>query len=182
MQWFAFSKKIVDKKSILLLGYGQVAKKFVEIMGGYFFIDIKGVCVKDKNKSRDIPYQTFYNIDEALSQNYDIIIETVNGMPDVYNLIEKCIGKTNHIVSLNKELWQTRESETLIELTNKSRTTLWLDGIVCDDQELRYTQERLTNHNFLQLKQPDFFVFRNCGPKEAAESVVDIVNYIIYHA
>lgn len=108
----------MNKKLVIgLFGYGCVGKGLYQIIKQTptFNATIKSICVKDKNKSRDLPSTCFtYNkLDILNDPEINVVVELIDNADDAFEIVVAAIKSNKAVVTANKKMLALHFQELL---------------------------------------------------------------------
>ncbi|MGI6582263.1 MAG: homoserine dehydrogenase [Erysipelotrichaceae bacterium] len=117
---------------IALLGHGNVGRGVSYIIdnGKTSFIkhlEIKKILVKDESEATD--ERMVFNIDDALDDDIDIVVECLGGLDFPFVCISKALNMKKHVVTSNKKVMATYYDE-LVNLAKKNGVNIIFEGSV----------------------------------------------------
>ena len=141
-----------------LFGLGTVGEGIVNVLRKARNADaeIKRICVRDKNKARNVEVD-----DEIITDNRDdiledpeinLIVEVINDPEAAFEIVSKALKKGIPVVSGSKTMI-ARHLPELIELQNKHKTSLLYDASSCGSiPVIRNLEEYYDNDLLLEVK------------------------------
>jgi homoserine dehydrogenase len=147
--------------NIALLGFGTVGRgvfdainmnndKYIKQLGVKF--NINKILVSDINKKRDIDTNLFTNsIDEAITDEIDIVIEVMGGIDFAKKCILKAFENGKSVVSANKDLIANHSKE-LYESAYKNKVFFMYEASVCGGIPIiRTIEEHLSSEQITEV-------------------------------
>ena len=117
-----------------LFGFGCVGKGLYDVLNetGGLEAEIVKICVKDKNKKRDINTDilTYDKHDLLNDPDINVIVELIDDADAAFSIVKEALQKRKAVVSANKKMI----AENLLELYNLQQqfeTPLLYEGAVC---------------------------------------------------
>ena len=117
---------------IALLGHGNVGKGVSSIIdkGNTSFtkqLEIKKILVKDESEAID--ERMVFNIDDALDDDIDVVVECLGGIEFPFICISKALNMKKHVVTSNKKVMATHY-EQLVSLAKKNGVNIIFEASV----------------------------------------------------
>ncbi len=117
---------------IALLGHGNVGRgvSYIIDKGNTSFtrqLEIKKILVKDESEAID--ERMVFNIDEALDDDIDVVVECLGGLEFPFICISKALNMKKHVVTSNKKVMATYYDE-LIALADKNGVNIIFEASV----------------------------------------------------
>ncbi len=117
---------------IALLGHGNVGKGVSSIIdkGNTSFtkqLEIKKILVKDESEAID--ERMVFNIDDALDDDIDVVVECLGGIEFPFLCISKALNMKKHVVTSNKKVMATHY-EQLVSLAKKNGVNIIFEASV----------------------------------------------------
>ena len=117
---------------IALLGHGNVGSGVSNIIdkGNTQFtkqLEIKKILVKDSSEATD--ERMVFNIDDALDDDIDIVVECLGGLEFPFLCISKALNMKKHVVTSNKKVMATYYDE-IVELAKKNGVNVIFEASV----------------------------------------------------
>lgn len=117
---------------IALLGHGNVGKgvSYIVDKGNTSFtkqLEIKKILVKDESEAID--ERMVFNIDDALDEDIDVVVECLGGIEFPFICISKALNMKKHVVTSNKKVMATYYDE-LVALAKKNDVNIIFEGSV----------------------------------------------------
>jgi homoserine dehydrogenase len=117
---------------IALLGHGNVGRGVCSIIdkGNTDFtkqLKIKKILVRDKSEATD--ERMVFNIDDALDDDIDVVVECLGGLDFPFLCISKALNMKKHVVTSNKKVMATYYEE-LVSLAEKNNVNIVFEGSV----------------------------------------------------
>lgn len=104
-----------QKLRIGLFGYGCVGSGLYEVLKRTpnFNAEIVKICVKDKQKARNIPAHHFtYDKDELLNdESINVIVELIDNADDAFEIVTWALRKKKAVVTANKKMLASHFTE-----------------------------------------------------------------------
>ena len=150
-----------------ILGGGEVASHLITYLIEYPMFNIKKIGVKNLDKPRYFDSYGFYktnDLDDIVTdKDIDVIIECLSGIEPAQSMIIKALDSNKDVISCNKELWNRKESQDMIDAAIRNQKTIWLNSIVCsrDGNDL-VLPEDLTHKNIKNYPADMLYIPRNC--------------------
>lgn len=139
-----------------LFGYGCVGTGLYQVLHKSELIDakIKRICVKNKEKKRDLPdgYFTFDKNDILLDNEINLVVELIDDAEAAYLIVKSAIISGKNVVTANKKMVAYHFSE-LHELSIKHGVSFLYEASVCGSiPVIRNLEEYYNNDSLSALK------------------------------
>jgi homoserine dehydrogenase len=122
------------KKRIGLIGFGCVGQGLYDVVEANRHLgwEIGAICVKDKDKPRNLPAAAFtYNVQDVLQDpTLDIVAELISEPDEAINIIRQALQQGKTVVSANKKAIAEHLPE-LIQLQQRYGGVLLYEASVC---------------------------------------------------
>ncbi len=123
-----------SKQIIGLFGFGVVGEGLYHVLENSHTTDatIKKICIKDPEKERILPHESFTtNQDELLDdKEINLIVELISDAEQAFDIVSQALKKGKSVVSGNKKMLAAHLPE-LIELQEKTGAALLYDASAC---------------------------------------------------
>jgi len=123
-----------NKQIIGLFGFGVVGEGLYHVLENSHTTDatIKKICIKDPEKERILPKESFTtNQDELLDdKEINLIVELISDAEQAFDIVSQALKKGKSVVSGNKKMLAAHLPE-LIELQEKTGAALLYDASAC---------------------------------------------------
>lgn len=143
---------MATKLKIGLFGFGCVGYGLYEVLSKSQGIkaDIVKICVKNKNKSRQIDASYFTYDKRELLDNPDInlIVELIDDAEEAYKIVKYALQKGKHVVTANKKMVAGNLKE-LVELQVKHGVSLLYEASSCGSIPIIRTLEEYYDNELL---------------------------------
>jgi homoserine dehydrogenase len=122
------------KIKIGLFGFGCVGQGLYEVIRKTpsFSAEIKGICVKDRNKQRTLPAHCFvYDMHELLDDpGINVIVELIDDAGAAYHIVTEALKRGKAVVSANKKMI-AEHLEELLALQRQFNAPLLYEAACC---------------------------------------------------
>jgi len=123
-----------QKINIGLFGYGVVGESLHHVLQHSKTVDaeISKICVKQRNKQRNLPENQFtFNKEDIINDSdINLVVELIDDAEEAYDIVKNCLLKNKSVVSGNKKML-AHHLEELIEIQEKTKTSLLYDASAC---------------------------------------------------
>jgi homoserine dehydrogenase len=123
-----------NKQIIGLFGFGVVGEGLYHVLENSHTTDatIKKICIKDPEKERILPKESFTtNQNELLDdKEINLIVELISDAEEAFDIVSQALKKGKSVVSGNKKMLAAHLPE-LIELQQKTGAALLYDASAC---------------------------------------------------
>ena len=117
-----------------LFGFGCVGQGLYDVLHltGGVKAEIIRICVKDRNKSRnlDLSYFTFDKQDILEDNSINTIVELIDDADEAYLIVKEALQRGKNVITANKKLLAFHLRE-LSELASEKNVSLLYEGSVC---------------------------------------------------
>lgn len=116
--------------------------------------EVKKICIRDIQKSRNAPKKLFTDIPEELiyDPGIDIIIELIDDASKAYEFVKTSLREGKSVVSANKRMI-AENLEELIQLQEEFGSSLLYEAAVCASIPIiRTLEDSFHNHEILSLQ------------------------------
>lgn len=141
------------KLKIGLFGFGCVGKGLYHVLNNStgFKADISRICVKDRNKSRDVKSEliTFDKWDILNDPEIDIVVELIDDAKEAFNIVSEALKRGKNVVSANKKMLALHLTE-LYDLQKKYKVSLLYEGSACGSIPIIRTLEEYFDNEEIQ--------------------------------
>lgn len=123
-----------QKINIGLFGYGVVGESLHHVLQHSKTVDaeISKICVKQRNKQRNLPENQFtFNKEDIINDSdINLVVELIDDAEEAYDIVKNCLLKNKSVVSGNKKML-AHHLEELIEIQEQTKTSLLYDASAC---------------------------------------------------
>lgn len=146
----------MSKIKIGLFGYGVVGEGLNDVLHKVKTADaeIVKVCVKNREKKRNLPAEYFtFNADDIFAnKEINLVVELIDDAEEAYKIVKRSLEARIPVVSGNKKMLAYHLPE-LIELQKKHNTALLYDASACGSiPVIRNLEEYYDNDLLLSVK------------------------------
>ena len=142
-----------SKLTIGLFGYGVVGQGLYKVLQEVQTADasIKSICVKNPEKSRDLPARHFtYNPDDLLNDpDINLIVELIDDSDAAFSIVSQALLKGKSVVSGNKKMLAHHLGE-LIGIQQETGSALLYDASACGSIPVIRNLEEYYDNDLLQ--------------------------------
>jgi len=122
------------KLKIGLFGFGVVGKGLYHVLNETHGVkaEIKRICVKNKDKQRNLPSDifTFDKADILADKEIDIVVELIDDAPAAFEIVKAALRAGKHVVTANKRML-AENLEEIYNLQQKYDRSVLYEGAVC---------------------------------------------------
>lgn len=140
------------KLTIGLVGFGCVGQGLYDILSKTKnpYIQIKTICVKDKNKKRPLPKQHFiFNYNQIINDpEINTVVELIDDADEAFKLVKSALQQKKAVVTANKKMI-AEYFEDLKELQQYYKTSLLYEASSCGGIPIIRTLEEYYNNEHL---------------------------------
>lgn len=144
------------KLNIGLFGFGCVGFGLYEVLQKTpgLKANIKNICVKDKNKAREIGAENFTFNKEDIFNNPEInvIVELIDDADAAYEIVTRALKSGKAVVSANKKMI-AEHFEELLELQRKYNVPLLYEAACCASMPIIRNLEEYYDNDLLESIQ-----------------------------
>ena len=144
---------MAKKIKIGLFGFGVVGQGLLSVLRASKSIDaeIVKVCVKTKEKERDLPQELItFNPDDILDDSsINLVVELIDNADDAYEFVKKALLNGKNVVSASKKMLATHLEE-LIEIQKNSNVSLLYEASACGSIPIIRNLEEYYDNDLLQ--------------------------------
>lgn len=144
------------KLNIGLFGFGCVGYGLYEVLQKTpgLKADIRKICVKDKNKSREIAAEnfTFDKNDIFNDPEINVIVELIDDADAAYEIVTTALKSGKAVVSANKKMI-AEHFEELLELQRKHKVPLLYEAACCASMPIIRNLEEYYDNDLLESIQ-----------------------------
>lgn len=138
-----------------LFGFGVVGHGLYNALNQStgFKAAIKKICVKDRNKKRDIDLDMFtFDRDEILNDpEIDVVVELIDDADEAYKIVRKAMENRKHVVTSNKKMVATHLQD-LLDLQRINNVGILYEGSACGSIPIiRTLEEYFDNEDLIQV-------------------------------
>lgn len=137
-----------------LFGFGVVGEGIYQVLKKTPGLDaeIKKICIKNPEKSRNAPAELFtLSADELLNdENINVIVELIDDANAAYSIVKKALLNGKSVVSANKKMIAEHLSELLDIQQNKEQLSLLYEAAVCGSIPVIRNLEEYFDNDLLQ--------------------------------
>jgi homoserine dehydrogenase len=138
-----------------LFGFGVVGHGLYQALNEStgFKAAIKKICVRDRNKKRDIDPSIFtFDKDVILEDpEIDVVVELIDDAEEAFKIVKKAMENCKHVVTSNKKMVATNLQE-LLDLQRKHNVGLLYEGSACGSIPIiRTLEEYFDNEDLIQV-------------------------------
>ncbi|MBK9282869.1 MAG: homoserine dehydrogenase [Sphingobacteriaceae bacterium] len=146
---------MAKRLKIGLFGFGCVGQGLYHVLNNStgFKADIAKICVKDKNKTRNVKADLItYDKWEILNDpRIDIVIELIDDATEAFNIVSEALQSGKNVVTANKKMLAVHLSE-LYDLQRKHNVSLLYEGSACGSIPIiRTLEEYFDNEEILNV-------------------------------
>lgn len=120
--------------TIGLFGYGVVGHGLYDILNRTQSIpaEVARICVKHRNKKRDLPEEFFTWDKEQLLRDdaINVIVEVIDDADEAYRIVKSAMNNGKHVISANKKMIAEHFAE-LVELQQKNKVSFLYEASAC---------------------------------------------------
>lgn len=136
-----------------LFGYGVVGHGVFEILSSNnlgFAVEVVKICVKHRDKKRDIPMDhfTFDRYEILDNPEIELIVEVINDAEAAYEIATEALIRGKNVVTANKKMLAEHLAE-LIRLQQEQNVSLLYEGSTCGSIPLIRTLEEYYDNELL---------------------------------
>ena len=136
-----------------LFGFGVVGQGLLSVLNASKSIDaeIVKVCVKSKDKERNIPQEliTFDPNDILNDSSINLVVELIDNADDAYQFVKTALLNGKNVVSASKKMLATHLAE-LIEIQKNSNVSLLYEASACGSIPIIRNLEEYYDNDLLQ--------------------------------
>ena len=122
------------KLKIGLFGFGVVGQGLYHVLNETHGVkaEIKRICVKNKDKQRNLPNDifTFDKTDILGDKEIDIVVELIDDAPAAFEIVKSALRAGKHVVTANKRML-AENLEEIYNLQQKYDRSVLYEGAVC---------------------------------------------------
>lgn len=122
------------KLKIGLFGFGVVGHGLYNVLNKTHGVkaEIKRICVKNRNKQRDLDSSifTFEKLEILNDADIDIVVELIDDANAAFEIVKAALQKGKHVVTANKRMLAENLSE-IYELQQTYNRSVLYEGSVC---------------------------------------------------
>ncbi|MFY8022130.1 MAG: homoserine dehydrogenase [Bacteroidia bacterium] len=137
-----------------LFGFGVVGEGIYQVLKKTPGLDaeIKKICIKNPDKSRNAPVELFtISADELLNdENINVIVELIDDANSAYSIVKKALLNGKSVVSANKKMIAEHLTELLDIQQNKEQLSLLYEAAVCGSIPVIRNLEEYFDNDLLQ--------------------------------
>ena len=144
-----------SKLKIGLFGFGCVGQGLYHVLKNStgFKADIAKICVKDKNKTRNVNSEliTFDKWEILNDPRIDIVVELIDDSNEAFNIVSEALRSGKNVVTANKKMLALHFEE-LYDLQRKYNVSLLYEGSACGSiPVIRTLEEYFDNEELLNV-------------------------------
>lgn len=138
-----------------LFGFGSVGHGLYTALDQStgFKAQIKRICVKNKDKSRDIDMQmfTFEKDDILFDPEIDVVVELIDDAEAAFEIVKTAMENKKHVVTSNKKMVAMHLQE-LLDLQRKNQVGILYEASACGSIPIiRTLEEYFDNEELVQV-------------------------------
>jgi len=150
-----FKKGKMKNIRLGLFGFGVVGHGLYQALNQStgFKAVIKKICVKDKNKKRDIDGEIFtFDRNEILDDpEIDVVVELIDDADEAFKIVKSAMENHKHVVTSNKKMVAFHLQE-LLDLQRKYDVGLLYEGSACGSIPIiRTLEEYFDNEDLIKV-------------------------------